>query len=321
MGQGIGGNPAADNATIEYDSQAKLRIKDDGVDAAKLKDDATTDANRAVTTNHIRDSAVTTAKIADDAVDAAKLKDDATTDANRAVTTNHIRDSAVTEAKIGTAAVTEAKIGAAAVAQGKLKTATGEVSKGNGWGHLTLPGGQYGFYPQVRGDVASPTVGAMIFNSGIANISTSYITTVSLSGDGATAIYAQQRYVTASGQDHWVFLLIDKLTGDILAGYSAPDHPMYGNGGDINLVPHPFRAMDLTGKEVVILGKADIAALKAKVTKEDSILTIVHRDHKIEVAQELPYQPLHTGKFIDEQPVLLDTLPSGIVVRGLKNKV
>lgn len=294
MGQGIGGNPAADNATIEYDSQAKLRIKDDGVDAAKLKDDATTDANRAVTTNHIRDSAVTEAKIG---------------------------TAAVTEVKIGTAAVTEAKIGAAAVAQGKLKTALGEVSKGSGWGHLTLPGGQYGFYPQIRGDVASPTVGAMIFNSGIANIPTSYISNISLSGDGATAIYAQQRYVTASGQDHWVFLLVDKVTGDILAGYSAPDHPMYGNGGDINLVPHPFRAMDLTGKEVVILGKADIAALKTKVTKDDSILTIIHRDHKIEVAQEFPYQPLHTGKFIDEQPVLLGTLPSGIVVRGLKNKV
>lgn len=50
------------------------RIEDDAIDATKLKDDAAVDANRAVTTNHIRDSAVTTAKIAALAVASGKLK-------------------------------------------------------------------------------------------------------------------------------------------------------------------------------------------------------------------------------------------------------
>jgi len=75
-------------------------LANDAVTADKLADHATTDASRAVTTNHIRDLAVTTAKLADDAVTADKLADHATTDASRAVTTNHIRDGAVTNSKL-----------------------------------------------------------------------------------------------------------------------------------------------------------------------------------------------------------------------------
>lgn len=44
---------------------------------------------------------VNTAALADDSVTALKLRDDPTIDSNRAVTTNHIRDNAVTMAKLG----------------------------------------------------------------------------------------------------------------------------------------------------------------------------------------------------------------------------
>ncbi len=54
----------------------------------------------AVATASIQASAVTTAKIADDAVTADKLRDDASVDANRAVTTDHIRDYAITLPKL-----------------------------------------------------------------------------------------------------------------------------------------------------------------------------------------------------------------------------
>lgn len=76
--------------------------------------------------------AVQTANIADDAVTADKLKDDALVDANRAVTTNHIRDSAVITGKINNNAVTTAKLSDGAVTQAKLATrATGtEVAAG-----------------------------------------------------------------------------------------------------------------------------------------------------------------------------------------------
>lgn len=59
----------------------------------------------AVSTASLQDLAVTTAKLANDSVTADKLKDDASVDANRAVTTNHIRDENVTRAKLAVGAV------------------------------------------------------------------------------------------------------------------------------------------------------------------------------------------------------------------------
>lgn len=46
----------------------------DAVTATELQDDSSTDSNRAVTTNHVRDGAITEAKLADDAVAFSKIK-------------------------------------------------------------------------------------------------------------------------------------------------------------------------------------------------------------------------------------------------------
>lgn len=54
----------------------------------------------AVATGSIQDLAVTTAKLALDSVDSTILKDSVAVDADRAVTTNHIRNGAVTGAKL-----------------------------------------------------------------------------------------------------------------------------------------------------------------------------------------------------------------------------
>lgn len=56
------------------------------------------------------DGSIATAQLADDSVTADKLRDDPSTNANRAVTTNHIRDDAITTAKIANSTVTYAKI-------------------------------------------------------------------------------------------------------------------------------------------------------------------------------------------------------------------
>lgn len=53
---------------------------------------------------------VATADLDNDAVDATKLKDDVSTSANRAVTSNHIQDGAVTADRIAASAVTVAKL-------------------------------------------------------------------------------------------------------------------------------------------------------------------------------------------------------------------
>jgi len=55
-------------------------------------------------------STISTSKLAPDSVDSTILKDDASVDGNRAVTTDHIRNSAITTTKIADGAVTSAKL-------------------------------------------------------------------------------------------------------------------------------------------------------------------------------------------------------------------
>lgn len=63
--------------------------------------------NNSVATASLQDGAVTSDKLADDSVTAAKLRDDVAVDANRAVTTNHIRDGAVNLLKLDNVAISE----------------------------------------------------------------------------------------------------------------------------------------------------------------------------------------------------------------------
>jgi len=108
------------------------------------------------------------------------------------------------------------------VAQGKLKTSMGSVNVNNVTANRTLPGGQYGFYPQIKytngGGTSSIawTLGANYYDTGSDSwekVSTSifsagaYSTTITIfSGGASITTYAQQRYVTSSGEIHWVFL-------------------------------------------------------------------------------------------------------------------
>lgn len=75
-----------------------------------------------------------TADIADDAITAAKLRDDASTDENRAVTTNHIRNGAVTSAKLDTN-ITVSGTMTATTASATTVTAT-NLSLNAGYGSL-----------------------------------------------------------------------------------------------------------------------------------------------------------------------------------------
>jgi len=60
-------------------TSGQLKVAIDGITSNELKSDANVDANRAVGTNHIKDSAITEAKIASDAVTTAKIENDAVT--------------------------------------------------------------------------------------------------------------------------------------------------------------------------------------------------------------------------------------------------
>jgi hypothetical protein len=128
-------------------------------------------------------------------------------------------------------------------------------------GHVTLPGGQYGFYPRFK---TSTTGGegmtkAMFVNS----LSSSYAFTsyayLEIDGKGAGAgtitFEARQRYMNASppymiGDTQWghfIFLLREVASGKVISAYEAPDPPWAYNGyGEkdslerIESVPHPF---------------------------------------------------------------------------------
>lgn len=66
----------SDNTTIQVDTNTKkLKVPGNGITSNELSKDATVDDNRAVTTDHIKDSNVTTAKIADKAVTLSKIED------------------------------------------------------------------------------------------------------------------------------------------------------------------------------------------------------------------------------------------------------
>ena len=154
-----------------------------------------------------------------------------------------------------------------------MNDASGGVSK------LTLPGGTYGFYPQVKRVLGEPSVG-----------------------------YAQQRYITSSGKDHWIFFLGDKVTRQVLASYQAPDHPCYGSGGDENDIPHPFGSYDPDKHEVILIDNEILPELKSKVTSKRSLLTVINEEYEIDFDSKAVYQPreiIEIDEFGDKEGEIL----------------
>jgi len=162
------------------------------------------------------------------------------------------------------------------VSQAKLKTSIGSVSctkagGGSNQGVYTLPGGTYGFYPQTRAVSSGGSGNAgMILGRNHYNVTdycwqaegvgsgvdTGYVTYISLviySTAANVTAYAQQRYITASGEVHWIFILKDKKTQQIISTWQAPDHPCFGNGGKPLLTPHPFGSYDPEKHEIIVI--------------------------------------------------------------------
>ncbi len=202
-------------------------------------------------------------------------------------------------------------IGAGKVNTTALKTATGEVS---GTGNKVLPGGEYGFYPQIKGTFSGANEVECCIS--IDQVLGSYVTNIALRS--GSSMFAQQRYITASGADHWIFILLDKNTNKILGAYQAPDHPAYGNGGDFVKLTHPFGNYNSETQRIILLDKETCNTLKAESkSTSKSILTLVDEGYKPNMASEEIYQPLHSGQFLDKTPVMIETIPDYITVRKL----
>jgi len=125
------------------------------------------------------------------------------------------------------------KLNIGTINQAALKTAMSAVSHTGSTGQETLPGGEYGFYPQTKNDAS------MQIMIGSASYGT-YVTNIGINAAAGETGYAQQRYVTSSGEIFWIFILRRKDTGNIISVCATPDHVCFGNGGDPEIIPHPW---------------------------------------------------------------------------------
>jgi len=211
----------------------------------------------------------------------------------------------------------------ASVSQAKLKTSQSSVSDNNNGGagssNLVLPGGEYGFYPRTRLTVtgtagregsatftiwASGTQGATYDSGYITNIRLTLTAAPDTYSDPTITGYAQQRYVTSSGEVHWIFILRDKITKSVKSMWQAPDHPCFGNGGKPLLVPHPFGSYDETKHEIIVINPSlveieqmELETIVDDETKPDKdLLQIISENYEINEYEEVwPDIPVTVG--------------------------
>ncbi len=198
--------------------------------------------------------------------------------------------------------IPEQAVQSAAISQTKLKTSQGAVTVTSTVGsNVTLPGGEYGFYPQVKGvSLGAPVpIDAKI---GIGAASTAYVTNIWLRDGGSGVggglpVYAQQRYVASSGEVFWTFYLRDKVTKRVLSSYAAPDHPCFGNGGNPEKMSHPFPDYDPLKHEIVVCNptKSQLQEMEGARYNDGaahpsrSIADVIMRDYEIDDATDVKW--------------------------------
>lgn len=149
--------------------------------------------------------------------------------------------------------VSQAKMLNRAIGKAELKTSTQSQSfdMDAKTGHTFIfTGGQYCFRSTWKGE----TTDIRADNAFI--ITTSYATSIHLYNSNETTKkygYALHRYITASGEINWLFILRDKITKRIIGRSIAPDHPCFGNGGKPLLVSHPFGDYDEIKYEIIVI--------------------------------------------------------------------
>ena len=341
----IGGNSTI-SLTTQYDA---ITIQSDGTIWNIISQ------NFIVVRTKIRPLVITAAEIADATITAAKIADATITDSKVATANKDGEAGTYSMRTLGTGAQQAMPGNAtptpadASITQAKLKTSIGSVSMAETHQdndlftkteNLTLPGGEYGFYPQFKQTVSVggsiPAVLSSQFLSSY-SIGETYLTKISLmhpsiqgTGGGTYTVltsYAQQRYVTSSGEVHWVFILRDKATKNIVSMYQAPDHPCFGNGGKPLLVPHPFGSYDSDKHEIIVINPSDEDVFNmqdACIMPEDKpdrdILEVIMEDYEIDedLQTEWPKKEITVGlpKNIDWK-----RMPKGSKVVPLKKRI
>ena len=194
--------------------------------------------------------------------------------------------------------IPQAGIANSAIGQAQLKQSIGSVNSTSlSLYNLTLPGGSYGFFPQIKG---GSTVSAAMSTTTFSQ--SSYTTNIALStGNGSYPAYAQQTYVTASGEDHWIFLLRDKATGNIMAGYEAPDHPSANTSALHTEMTHPFPDADLENQDIIIVDNVILDEVSSYINRTRNLLEIINTACTIDDSEDVEWVSREIHK-INEWP-------------------
>lgn len=204
---------------------------------------------------------------------------------------------------------TEAKLASSVVAQAKLKTADSSGSA-TGIGNMAMSGGRYSFYPQTKSNGAT--------NGAIYTGYTSTFQTLIAKTDASNTFYWQNRYISASGKDHWIFILRDKIIKEIMGTWEAPDHPCYGQGGDENDIPHPFVSYFENplpaNLEIILIHNSIVDELKGKRTSFNSISEIIIDEYDVDELSSPTYKSreiIEIDEYDDKQGTVIADLGNG----------
>jgi len=199
-----------------------------------------------------------------------------------------------------------------------LKTATSEVSTTPA-ANLTLTGGQYCHLPQTKWSITWGNIEAKLAQGSGYTLWNSYTTNIYLYGNSGGTNSAITLYHTASGEDYWLWLIIDKSTKEVISMSGASDHPAYGNGGDFDKVLHPFRDYNPDTQDIILIEKDQAKAIQQEAKEKNlSVLELVDNEYKIDLSKTYEYKPIHSGQFSpDKKPVLVEVIPDYVQVRRL----
>jgi hypothetical protein len=221
---------------------------------------------------------------------------------------------------VSSVTVNQSEIENRAVGQGELKTASGSVqTNSNADTLLVLPGGAYGFYPRIYSEDDYHYAKITICGETDITINNSPRPLICMNSDNNYNTIANQYYIQASPPymigdtlwGHFIFLLRNKNTGAIVAGYEAEDPPWAYNGpaytrkdsaDRIRAVPHPF------------------ADYENRDPAEDGLEIILCNTEEVNVGQWRAdvERPGRRGSIISEVPAML-TIDEKTPIAAAKN--
>lgn len=231
----------------------------------------------------------------------------------------------VTQAKMATDSVGQDEIISGSVHQGGLDTGMSEVSTASSGADLTLPGGEYGFYPQVKTSGVGSGTGYAQICSDFTNAS--YITNIKMSvGGGTKTVHAQQRYVNSSpphkieSVDYMEFIFVHLTSsGDVVSCWIATDPPWYHNG-PTKVSPNikkekgkKFRRDRIIPKELLAIKSSDPGEYYKKVKNLDYTEYEITSDIKNADMPLIPH-PFRSAPAGD-QIVLIEPNQSGVYMQ------